>query len=145
MPDYKQKFYGVKITDATGMLYYTEIEVKHDLKHTINVQTHIPIDGRFPYHTHIGKPSYWSGTVTAAFENNTDTECEHDYNFGDADFRLKFIEWMHNGLVKTLYLSESFIIPVVILSEINVDTDKTIDDPVVKTTFQWEQCRERIR
>ncbi len=140
-----QKFYGVKITDATGMSYYTEIEVKHELKHTINVQTHIPIDRQFPYHTRIGKPSYWSGAVTAAFENNTDTECEHDYNFGDTDFRLKFIEWMHNGLVKTLYLSESFIIPVVILSEINVDTDETVDDPIVKATFQWEQCGERIR
>ncbi len=52
---------------------------------------------------------------------------------------------MHNGLVKTLYLSESFVLPVVILSEINVETDNTIDDPVVNTTFQWEQCRERIK
>lgn len=140
----KQKFYGVKITDATNMEYYTEVEVKHDLKHTINVQTHIPINSQFPYHTRIGKPSYWSGTVTGAFENNSG-ECEHDYEFGDTDFRLKFIEWMHNGLVKTLYLSESFVLPVVILSEINVETDNTIDDPVVNTTFQWEQCRERIK
>lgn len=140
-----QKFYGVKITDATNKEYYTEVEVKHELKHTINVQTHIPINSQFPYHTRIGKPSYWSGTVTGAFENNTNTECEHDYDFGDTDFRLKFIEWMHNGLVKTLYLSESFVLPVVILSEIDVETNNTIDDPVVKTTFQWQQCKKRIR
>lgn len=140
-----QKFYGVKITDATNIEYYTEVEVKHDLKHTIIVQTHIPINSQFPRHTRIGKPSYWSGTVTGAFENNTNTKCEHDYDFGDTDFRLKFIEWMHNGLVKTLYLSEFFVLPVVILSEINIETNNTIDDPVVKTTFQWEQCGKRVR
>ncbi len=35
--------------------------------------------------------------------------------------------------------------PVVILSEISIETDGTIDDPVVKTTFQCEQCDERIK
>lgn len=139
-----QKFYGVKITDATDIEYYTEVEVKHDLKHTRNIQTHISIDSQFPTHTIIGKPSYWSGTVTGAFENNSG-ECEHDYEFGDTGYRLTFIEWMHNGLVKTLYLSESFVLPVAILSEIDVETDGTIDDPVVKTTFRWEQCGKRLK
>lgn len=137
-----QKFYGVKITDTTGSTYKTEVEVKHDLKHTINVQTHIPINSKFPCHTRIGKSSYWSGTVTGAFEKNGN--CEGDYVFGDTSYRIDFVEWMHNGLVKTLYLSESFVLPVVILSEINVETDNTIDDPVVKTTFSWQQCDERI-
>lgn len=140
-----QKFYGVKITDDTNVVYYTEVAVKHDLKHTINVQTHIPINSKFPCHTRIGKPSYWSGTITGAFERNTNTECEHDYEFGDTNYRISFVEWLHNGLVKTLYLSESFVMPVAILSEITVETDNTIDDPVVKTTFQCEQCEERIK
>lgn len=143
--DKTEKFYGVKITDATNIEYYTEVAVKHDLKHTINIQTHIPINSKFPYHTRIGRPSYWSGTITGAFENNTNTECEHDYEFGDTNYRISFVEWLHNGLVKTLYLSESFVMPVVILSEISVKTDNTIDDPVVKTTFQCEQCGKRIR
>ena len=145
MSDKTQKFYGVKITDDTGLVYYTEVAVKNDLKHTINIQTHIPINSKFPYHTRIGKPSYWSGTITGAFENNKNTECEHDYEFGDTEYRINFVEWLHNGLVKTLYLSESFVIPVVILSEISIETDGTIDDPVVKTTFQCEQCDERIK
>lgn len=140
-----KKFYGVKITDSTNITYYTNVELKQDLRHTVNVQTHIPIDSKYPYHTTIGKSSYWSGSITGAFENNKEGRCENDYKFGDTDFRLGFIEWMHNGLVKTLYLSESFVLPVVILSEISVDTENTIDDPIVKTSFQWEQCRKRIR
>lgn len=140
-----EKFYGVKITDKTDVVYYTEVEVKQNLKHTINVQTHIPINNKFPYHIRVGKPSYWSGTITGAFENNKEGRCENDYKFGDTKYRIDFVEWMHNGLVKTLYLSESFILPVVILSEIDVETDNTIDDPIVKTTFQWEQCGERIK
>lgn len=140
----KQKFYGVRITDDTGLVYYTELAVKQDLKHTTNIQTHIPINSKFPYHIRIGEPSYWSGTITGAFENNSG-ECEHDYEFGDSKYRIDFVEWLHNGLVKTLYLSESFIMPVVVLSEISVETDNTIDDPIVKTTFQCEQCGERIK
>lgn len=138
-----EKFYGVKLTDATGKVYYTEVEVKHDLTHKISVQSHLPIDSKHPYHTRIGKPSYWSGSITGAFENN-EGECEHDYNLGDTAWRIEFIEWLHNGLTKTMYLSESFILPVTILGEIGVETDGTIDDPIVKTTFQWEQCGERI-
>lgn len=141
----QQKFYGVKITDNTGVVYYTEVAVKQDLKHTTNVQTHIPINSKFPYHTLIGKPSYWSGTITGAFENNTNTECEHDYEFGDTKYRINFVEWLHNGLTKILYLSEDFVMPVTILSEISVENDNTIDDSVVKVTFQCEQCEERIR
>ena len=138
-----KKFYGVRLTDATGKVYYTEVEVKHGLTHNKNVQVHFPIDSETPYHTTIGKQSYWSGTITGAFENN-EGECEHDYQFGDTAYRIEFIEWLHNGLVKTMYLSESFIIPVMILSEINVETDNTVDDLIVKTTFQWNQCGKRI-
>lgn len=138
-----QKFYGVKLTDTTGKEYYTEVEVKQDLTHNISVQTHKPIDSKFPYHTRIGKPSYWSGSVTAAFENNNG-ECEHDYTLGDTAWRIEFIEWLHNGLSKVLYLSESLILPVTILGEISTETDNTIDGPLVKVTFQWEQNGERI-
>lgn len=138
-----EKFYGVKLTDATGKVYYTEVEVKHDLTHKINVQTHEPIDSKFPYHTQIGKPNYWKGSITGAFEKN-DGECEHDYDLGDTAWRIEFIEWLHNGLTKVMYLSEFLILPVTILGEINVEADNTIDDPIVKTTFQWNQCGERI-
>lgn len=138
-----EKFYGVKLTDATGKVYYTEVEVKHDLTHNINIQTHKPIDSEFPYSTRIGKSNYWSGSITAAFENN-EGECEHEYDLGDTAFRIEFIEWLHNGLTKTMFLSESFIIPVTILGEVNVESDNTIDDPVVKTSFSWHQCGKRI-
>lgn len=139
-----QKFYGVKITDVTNKVYYTEVEVKQSLTHNISVQEHKPIDGKFPYITQISKPFYWSGNITAAFENNQNTECEHDYDFGDTAFRLEFIEWLHNGYTKKLYLSEKLILPVAILGEINVETDNTIDDSVVKTSFQWVQVGEKI-
>ena len=137
-----QKFYGVKITDATGKIYYTEVEVKQDLTHNVDIQVHKPIDSKFPYGTRISKPFYWSGSISAAFENNQG-ECEHDYKLGDTAFRIEFIEWLHNGLVKTLYLSESLILPVFILGEITTEMDNTIDDSVVKTSFQWIQCGER--
>lgn len=137
-------FYGVKITDATGRTYYTEVNVKQTLTHNTSVQEHKPIDGKFPYVTQISKPFYWSGNITAAFENNQNTECEHDYDFGDTAFRLEFIEWLHNGYTKKLYLSEKLILPVAILGEINVEADNTIDDSVVKTSFQWVQVEEKI-
>lgn len=140
----KQKFYGVKLTDITGKVYYTEVEVNHNLTHNINVVTHKPLSSKFPYHTVIGQMNYWSGTITGAFEKNDEGECEHDYTFGDTGFRINFIEWLHNGLTKTMFLSENFILPVTILSEVNVETEKTIDDPVVKASFSWEQCGERI-
>lgn len=139
-----EKFYGVKLTDATGKVYYTEVNVKQDLTHNISIQTHKPIDSKFPYSTIIGKQNYWSGTLSGAFENNEDGECEHDYTLGDADFRINFVEWLHNGLTKTMYLSESFILPVTILGEVNVSVDHTIDDPTADASFSWHQCGERI-
>lgn len=138
-----QKFYGVKITDATGKVYYTEVEVNHNLTHNIKVVSGQPIDSRFPYHTRIGAACYWSGTITGAFENNQNGECEHDYDFGDTEFRLEFIEWMHNGLLKTLYLSDNFVIDATILGEIQVEAENTVDDAIVKTTFNWEADSDR--
>ena len=70
MAEDTQKFYGVKLTDATGKVYYTEVNVKQDLTHNINIQTHKPISSKFPYSTIIGKNNYWSGTLSGAFENN---------------------------------------------------------------------------
>ena len=89
-----KKFYGVKLTDATGKVYYTEVNVKQGLTHNINIQTHKPLSSKFPYSTIIGKNFYWSGTHSGAFENNEDGECIHDYVLGDADFRIGFVEWL---------------------------------------------------
>ncbi len=139
-----EKFYGVKLTDMTGKVYYTEIEVKHGLNHKISVQSHLPIDSKFPIHTRIGRSSYWSGTITGAFENNQDGECEHDYKFGDVNFRINFIEWLHNGLTKTMTLSDELILPVAILGDIGVDIENAISDPKANVSFEWEQCGERI-
>lgn len=138
-----EKFYGVKITDATEKVYYTEVEVSQDISHNINVQTLYPINGKYPYIAQISKPFYWSGTITAAFENNEDGECEHDYELGDAAYRVEFIEWLHNGFTKKLFLSNKLILPVAILGEINVECDNTIDDNIVKTSFQWVQIGEK--
>ena len=138
------KFYGVRLTDTTGKSYFTEVELKQNFTHKINIQIHEPIDSKFPYSTRIGKPSYWSGSIIGAFENNENGKCENDYVFGDVDFRINFIEWLHNGLTKIMYLSDNFILPVTILSEIKVDTERTINDPFVNTSFDWVQCGERI-
>ena len=55
MAEDTKKFYGVKLTDATGKVYYTEVNVKQGLTHNINIQTHKPISSKFPYSTIIGK------------------------------------------------------------------------------------------
>ena len=140
-----EKFYGVKLTDETGQVYYTEVEVSQKLVYKRNVQSVPLIDKQYPRHILVGKPKYWSGTCTAAFENNQNTQCEHDYKFGDTMWRMEFVEWLHNGLIKEMHLSESFVLPVAIMSEINVDPDNTVDDNVVRVTFQWEQCGDRIK
>lgn len=137
-------FYGVKLTDMTGKVYYTEIEIKHSLTHNVNIISHIPIGSKYPHHTTIESASYWSGSITGAFENNTDTACESEYKFGDAAFRIEFIEWLHNGLVKTMQLSENFIIPVAIMGTINLSPEKSVDDPTAEVAFNWEQCGDRI-
>lgn len=139
-----EKFYGVKLTDATGKIYYTEVDVKQGLTHNINIQTHKPISSKYPHSIIIGKNNYWSGTLSGAFENNEDGECIHDYSWGDADFRIGFVEWLHNGLTKMMYLSNSFILPITVLGEINVEVDHTIDDPVSNASFSWHQCGDRI-
>ncbi len=138
-----EKFYGAQLTDATGKVYYTEVDVKQSLTHKIQVVSSQAVDRKYPRHTIIGKTFFWSGSITAAFENN-DGECKHDYKFGDTKFRIEFIEWLHNGLVKTLYLSDALILPVMIMSEINDEIEHTIDDPTVPVSFQWEQCGSRI-
>ena len=138
-----EKFYGVKLTDMTGKVYYTEVDVKQSLKHTTKVLSSLAIDRKYPRHTIIGNAYYWSGSATGSFENNQG-ECEHDYIFGDTEFRIDFIEWLHNGLVKTMYLSDKLILPVMILGEINAEPERTIDDSTVPVSFQWEQCGPRI-
>lgn len=139
-----QKFYGVKLTDATGKVYFTNVNIKQDLKHNINIQTHKPINSKYPCSTIIGQNNYWSGTLSGAFENNQDTECEYDYKLGDVNFRIEFIEWLHNGLTKIMYLSNNWILPITILGEIDVTVSHTINDKTADTSFSWHQCGDRI-
>lgn len=137
-------FRGVKLTDATGMVYYTTVEVKQDVKHTATVSSQLPIDSKFPYHTKPSKSFYYSGSCTADFENNTNGECDDDYYFGDTAWRLSCVEWLHNGLTKILYLSDDLILPVRILSEISLGLERTVDDKSITISFDWEQCADKI-
>jgi len=138
-----KQFYGVEITDATGLVYKTEVSVNQNLTHKTNVVSQQPIDSKFPYHTQIGKMCYYSGTITGAFENNKEGECDTDYKLGDTEYRLNFIEWLHNGLTKTIKLSDDFIIQATIMGEINIESENTIDDPILKATFSWEGISDR--
>ena len=140
-----EKFSGVRIYDSTGETYYTEINIKQNLTHKYTISTTQPINSQFPYFTRIGKASYWTGSVTASWEKNKDTECATDYEFGDVAYRLGFIDFMHNGLTKYLQLSENFILPVTILDEIQVETERSIDDQIMSITFNWTQCAKPIK
>ncbi len=138
-------FKGVEISDATGIKYFTEINVKQDLDIVSPISSVIPLGSKYPYHTKYGVAHYYTGTVTAAFENNQSNKCKCEaYAYGDTEYRIKFVEWLQNGLTKYLKLSESFILPVTIIGNIKISAENTIDDTIINTSFSWEQCGDAI-
>ena len=82
--------------------------------------------------------------------DNQSTECYEDYNFGEhakdgiiynnVKYMMEFIHWLHNRQTKYLQFSEDFVIPVQIMSDIQWDTEKSIEDGhTCKVSFDWVQ------
>lgn len=149
-----QKLWGIKIWDDTGIYYFTEVDISQDLQHNRPTESQIGYNSQFPFHTHNGIASYFSGSCSGNFSDNKSGDCYEDYNF---DFRVDkngnyiyntkyqtgFIKWMHNDRIKHLQLSEDLVIPVGILGEIGLSAEKSIDDGYsCKVSFSWEQLGE---
>ena len=53
---------------------------------------------------------------------------------------VEFIHWLHDRKTKYLQFSEDFVIPVQIMSDIQWDTEKSIEDGhTCKISFDWVQ------
>lgn len=152
MPDIIQpKLWGIKIWDATGNYFYTEVDISTDVQHNRPTGSQVGYNQLYPYHTHNGIASYFSGSCSGNFSDNQSGECYEDYNFdyrvdshGNYIYNTKyiksFVKWLHNDLTKQLQLSEDFIIPVGILGEVKWSTDHSVDDGYsCKVSFDWEQ------
>ena len=144
------KFWGIEIWDATGRHYYTEVNVNEDIQHNRPTSSQTTYNSKYPFHIHNGKASYYSGSCTATFIDNTDN-CEYDNEKAKekaAEYTTNIVEWLHNDLTKYLKLSQDFILPVGILGEVkcSIESNNTIDDPFdTKVTFEWEQLADAIR
>jgi hypothetical protein len=138
-------FKSVLISDATGISYFTEVNIKESLTHNVQSTIVVPINGDKPYFVKTGKARYWSGTITADFADNQTNPCPEedygDYDLTNSSFRFAFIEWMHNGYKKTLKISNDLILRVGIGNQIQVETDSTVDDENVKVTFEWTEVK----
>lgn len=131
--------YGkVEISDEVGR-YVTEVEINEDVSHKITSNIIETLNTEKPYYIRNGKCSYWSGSVTALFADNTTGECESDYDFTNASFKINCILWMHNGRTKTLKLSNDFILKVAIGNQIQIKTEKTIDEESSSISFEWNE------
>lgn len=141
-------FKAVEISDITGKSYMTEVEVNTDATHHDQSVISVPINAELPYYIQTGVAKYWTGTVSGNFADNQSDPCDENSKYGEYDltndaFRFEFVEWMHNGLPKTLKISNNFIMKVGIGNEISIDTDSTVDDETGKITFQWTQIGHR--
>lgn len=137
-------FKSVEISDRTGKSYMTEVEVNTDATHHIQTVFKVPINSKCPYQIITGEANYWSGTVSGNFADNQSKPCDEENKYGEYDltndtFRFEFVEWMHNGLPKTLKLANNFLIQAGIDAEITLDPESTIDDERTKITFTWHQ------
>lgn len=142
-------FKSVEISDLTGKSFMTEVEVNTPASHHNQSVIEEPINSEFPYYIKTGIANYWTGSVSANFADNKSNPCEDseygEYDLTNDEFRFEFVEWMHNGLPKTLKLSNNFIMRVAIGNEIKLDSDSTIDDEMTKISFEWTQIGQRYR
>lgn len=142
---------GVKIWDDTGY-YYTEIDLSQSFTYKTKTQVQESRNSQYPYVIHIGKTKYWEGSVSGNFSNNKDGECENDYNFYDLKYKLGFVEFLKNGLTKTIQFNwdeedptQNFIMPIAIVDDIGVETEYTINEGhAVKVSFKWVQVGSKI-
>ena len=146
------KLQGVKIWDSSGQYYYTEIDLSESFNYKSKTQLVETQNSVFPYVIHQGKAKYWTGTVSGNFSDNKSGECDNDYNFYNLNYKLTFVEFLKNGLTKTIQFnleeddsSQNFIMPVAIIDDVGVETETNINQGhSVKVTFQWVQVDDRI-
>lgn len=141
---------GCKISDATAT-YWTEVEVNSTgIKKNRPSTVYEPYNSKYPVVIRNGITNYYSGTVSGIFSNNTSGECVDEtgysplYDFYDASYKVGFMDWLANGLTKTLYLDDDFILPVQITNEISGSGDYKIEHPTFKVTFGWVQVGDPI-
>lgn len=142
---------GCKISDALGT-YWTEIEVNTSgVKKNRPNTVYEPYNSKYPIVVRNGITNYYSGTVSGNFSNNASGECIDPetgysalYDFYDASYKIQFMDWLANGLTKTLWLDDTFILPVQITNEISGSGDYKIEDPSFKVTFGWVQVGNPI-
>lgn len=142
-----ENFKAVEISDATGVSYYTEVELNTSTTHNSQSEIAVPINSTLPYFIQTGQANYWTGSVTADFADNKTNPCPNEdygeYDFTNSHFRFEFVEWMHNGYPKTLKLANDFIMLVGIGNQIQLQSDSTIDDESCKVSFEWTQIGAR--
>lgn len=142
---------GVKIWDSTGY-YYTEIDISESLTHKYKTNVVVTKNSEFPMVFHNGKAKYYEGTISANFSDNQSTECYENYDFYNLKYKLKFIDFLHNGKTKYLQLNwdsedetQNFIIPVAIVDDVGVELEYTINHGyAVKISFNWVQIGKKI-
>lgn len=141
---------GCKISDTVAT-YWTEAEVNSSsIKKNRPSTVYESYNKKYPTVIRNGLTNYYSGTVSANFANNT-TECVDEvtgyspiYNFYDAAYKIQFMDWLTNGLTKTLWLDDEFVIPVQITNEVSGSGSYKIEDPSFKVTFGWVQVGNPI-
>lgn len=146
-----ERLWGIKIWDATGNYFYTEVDISQSVQHNRPTSSVIGYNSQYPFHIHDGIASYFSGSCKGNFSENQSGECESDYNFDyrilpngsyvyNIDYMKTFVKWLHNDLVKHLQLSENLVIPVGILGEVQWETNNSLDDGYsCSVSFNWEQ------
>lgn len=146
-----KKLWGTKIWDNTGIYYYTEVNIKQGLTHTVPTETIEGYNRKYPFVIYNGIPSYYHGTASGNFSDNTSGECYEDYNFdgrfdsnGNIIYNIMylngFIKWLHNKKIKYLQYDEDMVIPVAILQDISWETEKSVaDGENVTISFDWVQ------
>ena len=146
----EEKLWGTMLWGDVGRAYYTEVDISQSVTHYVPTETTDGYNVKYPFVTHNGIADYFKGSASGNFSDNQSTECYEDYNFGEhtvdgitynnVRYITEFIHWLHDRKTKYLQFSEDFIIPVQIMSDIQWDTEKSIEDGhTCKISFDWVQ------
>lgn len=142
-----ERFYGCEIWDASGKYYVSVSNVKNSMQHNRPTSSNVTYNSKYPFHVHDGMASYYSGSCSAKFAENTDCPIDDMTEDKAGKFVLDFVEWLHNDLVKYLRVSKDTVIPCGILDTVNIDidNDESLDDLWSTTvSFNWEQLADRL-
>ena len=124
--------------------YKARMNINETLQHNRPTSSQVTLNSKYPYHIHDGKPSYYSGSCTATFVDNNDCYVTSEEDV--AEFNETIAEWLHNDKTKFLKYSDKTVLPVGILSTVEIsNSNNTINDKydtVIK--FDWEQIGDKI-